>query len=63
MTQLDPFFPRQVVHASGNRWDWALLPLALTTLVLLAYGGSQMTRPYHLGDALPVTLEPWLLPY
>jgi len=56
------FFPRQVVEA-GNRWDWALLPLVLAGLVLLAYGAQQMTRPYHLGEALPLTLDPWWLPY
>ncbi len=57
------FFPRQVVEAGGNRWDWALLPLVLAGLVLLAYGGAQMARPYHVGDALPVSLDPWQLPY
>jgi NitT/TauT family transport system permease protein len=57
------FFPRQVVESSGNRWDWALLPLVLALLVLLAYGGSQMTRPYQLGEALPLTLDPRYLPY
>src|SRR3954464_6289170 len=56
------FFPRQVVEA-GNRWDWALLPLVLAGLVLLGYGGAQMTRPYHLGDTIPLTLDPWQLPY
>ncbi|CAN5914716.1 ABC transporter permease subunit [soil metagenome] len=57
------FFPRQVVESSGNRWDWALLPLVLATLVLLAYGGSQMARPYQVGEALPLTLDPVVLPY
>jgi len=57
------FFPRQVVESSGNRWDWALLPLVLGVLVLLAYGGSQMARPYQLGQALPLTLDPAVLPY
>lgn len=57
------FFPRQVVESSGNRWDWALLPLVLSLLVLLAYGGSQMARPYEVGDTLPLTLEPAVLPY
>ena len=47
------FFPRQVVEAGGNRWDWALLPLALSVLILLAYGGAQMTRPYAIGEQLP----------
>ena len=57
------FFPRQVVESSGNRWDWALLPLVLGVLVLLAWGGSQMARPYQVGDALPLTLDPAVLPY
>ncbi|CAN5120341.1 ABC transporter permease subunit [soil metagenome] len=57
------FFPRQVVESSGNRWDWALLPLVLAVLVLLAYGGSQMARPYQVGEALPLTLDPVVLPY
>jgi NitT/TauT family transport system permease protein len=57
------FFPRQVVESSGNRWDWALLPLVLGVLALLAFGGSQMARPYQVGDALPISLDPAFLPY
>ncbi len=63
MTIDKSFFPRQVVESSGNRWDWALLPLVLGTLMLLAYGASQMARPYHVGDVLPLTLDPLALPY
>ena len=58
-----PFFPRQVVESTGNRWDLALLPLVLAILFALAYAGSQMTRPYLVGEALPLTLDPWMLPY
>ncbi|MEJ8811260.1 ABC transporter permease subunit [Variovorax ureilyticus] len=57
------FFPRQAVASSGNRWDWALLPLVLATLFALAYGGAQMARPYELGQPLPISLDPWMLPY
>jgi len=57
------FFPRQVVEAGGNRWDWALLPIVLAVFVLLAYGGQQMARPYQLGQALPLSLDPTNLPY
>ena len=56
------FFPRQVVEA-GNRWDWALLPIVLAAVLLAALGGVGMTRPYHLGDAIPLSLDPLQLPY
>jgi NitT/TauT family transport system permease protein len=57
------FFPRQVVEAGGNRWDWALLPLVLGVLALLAFAASQMTRPYEIGETIPLTLDPVVLPY
>jgi NitT/TauT family transport system permease protein len=57
------FFPRQTVEATGTRWDWALVPLVLSLLILLAYGGAGMTRPYQVGDALPLSLDPLVLPY
>ncbi|WP_295995477.1 ABC transporter permease subunit [Rugamonas sp.] len=57
------FFPRQVVEAGGNRWDWALLPIVLALFVLLAYGSQQMVRPYQVGETLPLSLEPYYLPY
>ena len=57
------FFPRQVVEAGGNRWDWALLPMVLALLVLLAYGGQQMATPYQVGESLPLSLDPINLPY
>lgn len=57
------FFPRQVVEAGGNRWDWALLPLVLALLSLLALAGSQMAQPFQVGEALPTSLDPAYLPY
>ena len=60
---LQRFFPRQVVESSGNRWDWALLPLVLALLAVLAWGGSQMARPYEVGEALPLSLDVAYLPY
>ncbi|MGC3987198.1 MAG: ABC transporter permease subunit [Pseudorhodoferax sp.] len=62
-TRRREFFPRQTVDAPPNRWDWALLPLVLAGLVLLAYGAGQMVQPFHPGDVLPLSLDPWQLPY
>lgn len=63
MTSNQQFFPRQVVEAGGNRWDWAILPLVLALIVVLAYGAAQMAKPYQVGAPLPITLDPWMLPY
>jgi NitT/TauT family transport system permease protein len=63
MQNKNEFFPRQTVEAGVNRWDWALLPLVLAVLVLLGFAASQMARPFQVGDALPLTLDPWHLPY
>jgi NitT/TauT family transport system permease protein len=57
------YFPRQVVDAGTNRWDWALLPLVLTLLVLLAFGARQMATPYQVGTELPISLDIAYLPY
>jgi NitT/TauT family transport system permease protein len=57
------FFPRQVVEAGGNRWDWALLPLVLAAIVALAFGARQMATPYEVGEALPISLDAAWLPY
>lgn len=57
------FFPRAGIEARVNRWDWALLPLVLAALVLLAWGAAQMAQPYHVGEPLPLTLDPRRLPY
>jgi NitT/TauT family transport system permease protein len=63
MTKPNEFFSRSAVEARVNRWDWAMLPLVLATLVLLAYASSQMTQPFRLGDTLTLTLDPRYLPY
>jgi len=57
------FFPRQVVEAGGNRWDWALLPLVLAVIVLMAFGARQMATPYQIGTELPISLDMGYLPY
>ena len=63
MSNKRQLLPRQVIEVGGNRWDWALLPLVLALLVLLAYGAAQMTHPYQVGAPLPISLDPTALPY
>lgn len=63
MAEQKTFFPRQVVEAGGNRWDWALLPLVLAVIVLLAFGARQMATPYEVGAELPISLDISYLPY
>ncbi len=54
---------QSVLHAAPNRLSWVLLPLLLSLLVLMAYGATQMSRPFVVGDALAVSLDPIYLPY
>ncbi|MBY0573333.1 MAG: ABC transporter permease subunit [Undibacterium sp.] len=52
------------LQAKGpNRWDWALLPLVLALLAAFAFAAMQMSRPFVLGEILPISLDPSYLPY
>lgn len=46
-----------------SRWSWVFLPLFFALLALLAYGASQMSHPFQVGDSLPISLSPMYLPY
>ncbi len=45
-----------------NYFDLAALPLVLGAVALVAWGGMAMGARYHVGDALPIDLDPWRLP-
>src|SRR6266568_494265 len=45
-----------------NAWDLVALPLVLGVLVLVAWGGMAMGAHYQIGEALPISLDPWRLP-
>jgi NitT/TauT family transport system permease protein len=45
-----------------NYWDLVALPLVLGLLALIAWGGMAMGAHYRIGDALPISLDPWKLP-
>jgi NitT/TauT family transport system permease protein len=61
------FNPRRPERTSRpalpNRWDWALLPLVLAILAALAFGATQVSRPFSVGDQTPIFLDPVYLPY
>jgi NitT/TauT family transport system permease protein len=42
-------------------WDLIALPLVLGVIALLAWGGREMSVPYH-GEELPISLDPRMLP-
>jgi NitT/TauT family transport system permease protein len=54
---------RSLLATGPNRWDWILLPLVLAMLAALAFGAMQMTRPFTVGQATPISLDPVYLPY
>jgi NitT/TauT family transport system permease protein len=45
-----------------NYWDLVALPLVLGLIALVAWGGMAMGAHYHVGDSLPISLDPWRLP-
>jgi NitT/TauT family transport system permease protein len=45
-----------------NYWDLVALPLVLGVIALVAWGGMAMGAHYHIGDALPISLDPRKLP-
>jgi NitT/TauT family transport system permease protein len=45
-----------------NYWDLVALPMVLGLIALVAWGGMAMGAHYQIGDALPISLDPWRLP-
>ena len=45
-----------------NYWDLVALLFVLSVILLLAWNAKQMTAPYHLGEAIPISLDPHHLP-
>lgn len=46
-----------------NRWDIVLFILIFAVLFFLGWTGSQMTRPYQLGQQISISLSPANLPF
>lgn len=45
-----------------NIWDIIVLAIILGIISIAAWGASQMTVPYKVGEHLPISLSPWVLP-
>jgi NitT/TauT family transport system permease protein len=45
-----------------NMWDLIALPLVLLALVLFGYGAKEAAVPFHIGDAMAISLDPIHLP-
>lgn len=46
-----------------NYWDLIAVLLVFGIIVLLAWAAKGMTAPYHLGQSLPISVDPSHLPY
>ncbi len=45
-----------------NFWDLVALPMVLGAIALIAWGGMAMSARYHVGEVLPISLDPRQLP-
>jgi len=43
-------------------WDGVALPLVIGLIMLIAWASQQMSVPYHPGQTLAISLDPWHLP-
>lgn len=46
-----------------NYWDLIALFFVLSFIMLLAWNAKQMASPYHVGEAIPISLDPHYLPF
>ncbi|RZT32351.1 ABC transporter permease [Cupriavidus agavae] len=58
-----PGYTAPLLTAPPNRFDFALLPIILAVIVIVAYAAQQMHVPYQPGQDLAIHLEPGWLPY
>lgn len=58
----NPFMAVYKSRLYPNYWDIIALVFALGAIFLLAWNAKQMAVPYHLGEVIPVSLDPRNLP-
>jgi NitT/TauT family transport system permease protein len=57
------FYQKSGATFAFNPWDLFALILILALFVLLAFGATQMSRPFNLGAPIQIHLNPAYLPY
>lgn len=55
-------FPSLPASYRPNLWDLMIFVLIFSLFVLLAQSAAKMAMPYHLGEILPINLDPSALP-
>lgn len=58
----NPFMNAYKGRLYPNFWDMVALLFALGLIALLAWDAKQMSAPYHLGQAVTISLDPHYLP-
>lgn len=58
----NPFMTAYKARLYPNIWDIIALLFALGIIALLAWDAKQMSAPYHLGQVIPISLDPRYLP-
>src|SRR5438105_3991772 len=58
----NPFMTAYKNRLYPNFWDIVALLFALGLIALLAWEARQMSAPYELGQAIPISLDPGRLP-
>jgi len=53
---------RTLISIKPNIWDVIVLVIVLGILAAIAWGTSQMTTPYQIGDPIQISLDPRYLP-
>ncbi len=57
------FSNRENINRLINRWDILLLILLFSILFVLGWTGKHMATPYLIGEPMPISLEPSILPF
>ncbi len=54
--------PQQKTSFFFNQWDIIILLLLFGLFIALSWGAQRMTAPYQLGESIPISLDPRMLP-